>query len=193
MARCYIALGSNLEQPLAQVRRAVDALAALPDTQLVTVSPWFRTRAQGPGEQPDYINGVAVLDSLLEPLALLRALQAIEADQGRVREQRWGARTLDLDLLLYGDRVIDEPDLTVPHPRMLQRQFVLQPLLAVAPDLAAPDGRRLAAVAAELEDQGVCLLATASSHKMAGERAATAGERTSGPPPTTGTSTGDPP
>lgn len=159
MIRAWIGIGSNLGQPLQQVRQAVTALAALPDTQLASCSPWFGSRAVGPGEQPDYINGVAALDTRLSATALLAALQAIEAAQGRERRQRWGARTIDLDILLYGDCILNQAELTVPHPRMLERAFVLQPLLQLAPDLQLPDGRRLAALAAAVDHSGLWPLA----------------------------------
>lgn len=134
MTRCFIALGSNLEQPMLQVQAAVNALSKLPNSQLIATSRWYQSSAVGPGEQPDYINGVVELHSELTALALLDALQAIENDQGRVRTERWCARTLDLDLLYYGDAIIDHPRLTVPHPRILERNFVLYPLADIAPD-----------------------------------------------------------
>ena len=168
MLRCYIALGSNLEHPMRQVDCALEALSRLPDSTLLAVSPRYRSVAVGPGEQPDYINAVAALDTLLEPLSLLAAMQAIEQRQGRVRLQRWGARTLDLDLLLYGGRQIDLPELSVPHPRMLERTFVLLPLLDLAPELCAPDGRRIADIAAGLDCDGVWLVDEDSSPTMGG-------------------------
>ncbi len=145
MSRAYIGLGSNLDNPLAQLRHATAALANLAVTTLVATSGIYRSRALGPGEQPDYLNAVVALDTTLDPLALLRALQAIEQAQGRVRGERWGARTLDLDLLLYDDVVLDSTELTLPHPRMAERDFVLYPLAEIsdtrnllpgAPDLA---------------------------------------------------------
>ena len=144
MQRCYVALGSNLDDPRRQVDVALAALAALPRTRLLAHSPWYRSRAVGPGEQPDYINGVALLETALEPLELLDALQKQEAAQGRERTERWGPRTIDLDLLLYGERLIDHPRLTVPHPRLAERAFVLCPLADLNPDLVLPDGTSLA-------------------------------------------------
>jgi 2-amino-4-hydroxy-6-hydroxymethyldihydropteridine diphosphokinase len=146
MTPCFISLGSNLQQPLGQVQRACAALAELPDSQLQKISPWYRSRAIGPGQQDDYINGVAQLDTGLAPLELLHALQAIETRQLRVRNQRWGPRTLDLDLLLYGQQVIDSQELCVPHPRMTERNFVLYPLADLAPGLVFPDGTSLASL-----------------------------------------------
>lgn len=149
MIHAYIALGSNLDDPLQQLRQALQTLAAAPELSLLQVSPCYRNRAIGPGQQPDFLNAVAELRTALPAMSLLRALQAIENQQGRVRSQRWGARTLDLDLLLYGDAVVTEPELTVPHPRMLQRDFVLRPLLDIAPQLVLPDGTRLQTVAGQ--------------------------------------------
>jgi len=135
----YIGMGSNLEGPVAQVRRAADALANLPGSQRIALSPLYRNPAVGPGEQPDYVNAVAVVETTLEPHALLDALQSIENAQGRARgPTRWQPRTIDLDLLLYGDRVIEDGRLTVPHPRIGERAFVLRPLYDVDQTLEVP-------------------------------------------------------
>lgn len=131
--RVYIGLGSNLANPDAQLRSALDALAQLPGTKLAGVSSFYASDSLSPG-QPRYTNAVAALDTVLEPLDLLDALQAIEADQGRERKERWGPRTLDLDILLYADRVIDEPRLKVPHYHMHARPFVLYPLAELVPE-----------------------------------------------------------
>lgn len=142
--RAYIGLGSNLGDPLAQLRSAVKALEQLPGSRLTAVSRFYRSSPMGPGDQPDYLNAVAMLDTTLEPLALLDALQAIEQQQGRVRSgERWGPRTLDLDLLLYGAEEIDHPRLRVPHPGIRERNFVLVPLAELAPELRFPDGDSL--------------------------------------------------
>jgi len=144
MIDAYVALGSNLGDPLAQLQRAAAALAGLPGSRLLAFSAVYRSAAIGPGEQPDYLNAAIRLATTLPPLALLDRMQAIETQQGRERRQRWGARTLDLDLLLYGDRAVDEPRLTVPHPRLAGRPFALYPLADVAtPNLVLPDGREL--------------------------------------------------
>ncbi|SCY96718.1 MULTISPECIES: 2-amino-4-hydroxy-6-hydroxymethyldihydropteridine diphosphokinase [unclassified Pseudomonas] len=143
MERIYIGMGSNLAEPAEQLRSAVQALAQLPDTQLVGVSAFYQSDSLLPG-QPRYTNAVAALDSHLAPLDLLDALQAIETGQGRERLERWGPRTLDLDILLFGDRLIDEPRLKVPHYHMQARAFVLYPLAELAPaDLRLADGRLL--------------------------------------------------
>jgi 2-amino-4-hydroxy-6-hydroxymethyldihydropteridine diphosphokinase len=131
----YVGLGSNLRQPRLQVSEALAELAVLPQTRLSARSSLYRTRPLGPAGQPDYVNAVAAITTGLSAQALLEALQALENRHGRVRtDVRWGPRTLDLDLLLYGDAVIDTPRLQVPHPRMAERAFVLVPLAEIAPD-----------------------------------------------------------
>lgn len=144
--RVYIGLGSNLATPALQLSQAITALAALPRTRLTATSSFYLSDPLGPADQPRYVNAVAALDTELSPLQLLDALQAIEQSQGRVRKgERWGPRTLDLDILLFGERVIDEPRLTVPHYHLQERAFVLYPLAEVAPPtLQLADGRSLA-------------------------------------------------
>ncbi|NVZ62788.1 2-amino-4-hydroxy-6-hydroxymethyldihydropteridine diphosphokinase [Pseudomonas gingeri] len=149
MERVYIGLGSNLADPAEQLRNAVRALAQLPETELAGVSAFYQSDSLLPG-QPRYTNAVAALDSGLAPLTLLDALQAIEIDQGRERHEPWGPRTLDLDILLFGDRLIDEPRLKVPHYHMQARPFVLYPLAELVPaDLRLADGRTLRDLLAE--------------------------------------------
>jgi 2-amino-4-hydroxy-6-hydroxymethyldihydropteridine diphosphokinase len=144
MERIYIGMGSNLADPAEQLRSAVESLARLPQTELVGVSGFYQSDSLLPG-QPRYTNAVAALDSRLAPLELLDALQAIENGQGRQRLERWGPRTLDLDIVLFGDRMIDEPRLKVPHYHLQERAFVLYPLAELAPaDLRLADGRTLA-------------------------------------------------
>lgn len=141
MTQAYIALGSNLRRPQIQLRNAVIALEALPRTDLEKMSSVYRSAAVGPGEQPDYLNAVILVATELSPTELLDALQHIERNQGRVRDKHWGPRTLDLDLLLYGDMEVDSPRLTIPHPRMRQRHFVLYPLREISDaTLVLPDG-----------------------------------------------------
>ena len=145
MERVYIGLGSNLATPIEQLRSALATLAALPQTDLIAQSSFYSSDPLGPADQPRYVNAVAALDTELSPLALLDALQTIELEQGRTRKaERWGPRTLDLDILLFGERRLDEPRLTVPHYHMHARAFVLYPLAEIAPDLKLPDGRALA-------------------------------------------------
>ncbi len=152
MIDTYIALGSNLADPLEQLQRAVDALARLPHSHLARLSAVYRSAAVGPGSQPDYLNAVARIQTELAPIALLDALQAVEQAQGRERSVRWGPRTLDLDILLYGGQRISEPRLSVPHPRMMERAFVLYPLADVAEaNLLLPHGEDLAKLVAACE------------------------------------------
>jgi 2-amino-4-hydroxy-6-hydroxymethyldihydropteridine diphosphokinase len=138
MTRAAVALGSNLQDPEAQVRAGFDELAALPATRLLARSPLYRTRPVGYADQPDFVNACALVETGLAPRALLEALLGLEQRHGRVRDFPNGPRTLDLDIVLYGDRVIDEPGLKVPHPRAHERMFVLQPLLDVWPDAVIP-------------------------------------------------------
>ncbi|CAI3786990.1 2-amino-4-hydroxy-6-hydroxymethyldihydropteridinepyrophosphokinase [Pseudomonas sp. MM227] len=143
MVRVHIGLGSNLDSPQQQLHEALQALAALPDTTLAAVSSFYTSDSLLPG-QPRYSNAVAALDTGLAPLALLDALQAIENEQGRERAERWGPRTLDLDIITYADRVIDEPRLQVPHYHLQARAFVLYPLAEVVDEgFMLADGRSL--------------------------------------------------
>jgi len=144
MIRSYIALGSNLNTPVAQLNAALTALDSLPQSQLIAVSPFYQSKPLGPQDQPDYVNAVACLDTALSPLALLDELQRIEHEQGRVRLRRWGERTLDLDILLYGNELLQTERLTIPHYDMQHREFVIVPLYDIAPNLILPDGKPLA-------------------------------------------------
>lgn len=148
----WIGLGSNLEDPLLQLARAVTGLATLPGTTLVAQSPFYRSRPMGPQDQPDFVNGVVLLHTSLVPEALLDQLQRLEHDHGRVRERHWGPRTLDLDLLVYGDHTIATDRLTVPHPGIAERDFVLRPMLDIDPNLSLPDGRRMDQLFADCTD-----------------------------------------
>ena len=160
MERIYIGMGSNLAAPQEQLRNAVQALMQLPKTQLTGVSAFYQSDSLLPG-QPRYTNAVAALESALAPLELLDALQTIENQQGRERLERWGPRTLDLDILLFGDRLIDEPRLKVPHYQMQERAFVLYPLAELAPaQLELADGRRLSDLLAACPFVGLDRLAT---------------------------------
>ena len=141
-ATAFVGLGGNLGDAAASVRDAFVALGRLPCTRLLRASRLYRTPAWGVTAQPDFVNAVAMIETTLAPTALLRELLRIERDAGRDRladgSDRWGPRTLDLDLLLYGDAVIDVPGLSVPHPHMHERAFVLVPLLEIAPDARIP-------------------------------------------------------
>ena len=143
MKTCFIGLGSNLDNPLTQVTRAIESLSKLNHSKLIRCSPWYRSSPIGPDGQEDYINGVTQLDTMLSPLELLDTLQAIETEQQRVRREHWGARTLDLDILLFDQQIIDTPRLTVPHREMFNRNFVLQPLADITQSLVFPDGSSL--------------------------------------------------
>ena len=148
--RAFVGLGSNLDNPQEQLRRALQALSELPRTQLVAHSNLYRSAPLGGLDQPDYLNAVAALDTHLSAPELLTELQAIEQRQGRVRSaQRWQARTLDLDLLLYGEQQLHDAVLTVPHPGMAERAFVLYPLQEIAPDLVIPGLGELSALIAQ--------------------------------------------
>lgn len=141
--RCFIGLGSNLDDPIGHVQRALEELATLESCQFQSHSSLYRSDPVGPAGQPDYINAVAELFTHLPPESLLDKLQAIEQAHRRVRKERWGPRTLDLDLLLYGEHLIETERLNVPHLWMKERNFVLWPLAEIAPELTLPDGTTL--------------------------------------------------
>ena len=151
MTRAYLALGSNLGDRLVHLQNAVNALDATGGVGVVAVSRVYETDPVGGPEQGAYLNAVVAIETSLDARALLRLSQRLEADESRIRGERWGPRTLDVDILLYDDITIDEPDLTVPHPRMWERGFVLAPLRDVAPELVDVDvswqGVRIAPVA----------------------------------------------
>ncbi|MEW5288971.1 MULTISPECIES: 2-amino-4-hydroxy-6-hydroxymethyldihydropteridine diphosphokinase [Erwinia] len=156
MNRVWLALGSNLADPLHQVQAALDALAALPQTRLITTSSFWRTPPYGPADQPDYLNAAVALDSELTPEALLDHTQRIELEQGRVRkEHRFGPRTLDLDIMLFGSLTLNTPRLIVPHYDMHNRAFMLVPLVEIAPDITFPDGTRAADILAGLDSSAI--------------------------------------
>lgn len=141
MTLAYIAIGSNLASPLEQVNAAVQALGEIPQSKIVAVSSFYRTPPLGPQDQPDYLNAAVALETALDAETLLDNTQRIELQQGRVRKaERWGPRTLDLDIMLFGHETINTERLTVPHYDMKNRGFMLWPLFEVAPDLIFPDG-----------------------------------------------------
>jgi 2-amino-4-hydroxy-6-hydroxymethyldihydropteridine diphosphokinase len=139
----YLGLGTNLGDRLANLQTAVDLLGTEPGIRVVVSSRIWETEPVGGPDQPDYLNVVVRIESELEPGELLAACMRVEGSLGRVRDVRWGPRTIDIDVLLFGDVVSDEPTLTLPHPRMLKRAFVLLPLLELDPDPVLPDGRRV--------------------------------------------------
>lgn len=155
MPIAFVGLGANLGDPAAQLRAALVAMGGLADTAVCKVSRFYRSNAIGPAGQPDYCNAVAALDTPLQPLALLDALQAIETAAGRVRGERWGARVLDLDLLLHGDTACHGERLTLPHPELAFRDFVLWPLVEIAPDVQLPELGRAADLLAQLPTPGL--------------------------------------
>jgi 2-amino-4-hydroxy-6-hydroxymethyldihydropteridine diphosphokinase len=159
MPRAVVGLGANVGNPLAQLRAAIAAIGGLPGTALAAVSSFYRSAPLGYVDQPDFINAAVVIETALEPAALLAALQGIEAAAGRRRSFANAPRPLDLDLLLYDGREIDEPGLTVPHPRLHERAFALVPLLELEPDAAIPGRGRAAELLAALVDQRVERLA----------------------------------
>lgn len=157
---CYLGLGANLHQPLVQLQQAVLALASLEHCQLQSVSSLYGSKPMGPQDQPDYVNAVAALTTTLSAEQLLDQLQKIELEQGRQRkDERWGPRTLDLDILLFGNQKIDSERLTVPHYGMHVREFVLYPLFELAPELHLPDGTILSQFVTTVPKNGLVVLA----------------------------------
>ncbi len=140
----YIGLGSNLVNPAQQIQQAKQAIAQLPSTKGLLMSSLYSSPPMGPQDQPDYINAVIALDTTLSPHELLDTLQQIEQQQGRVRSRHWGERTLDLDILLYDNDVISDARLTIPHPGIAERAFVLYPLAEIAPEIEIPKHGKIA-------------------------------------------------
>ncbi len=155
--RVFLSLGSNLGDRRANLEEALRLLTS-EAVRVVRRSSWYETDPVGYADQPAFLNLVVEVRTTLDPRALLARAQAVEAALGRVRTVRWGPRTVDVDLLLYGGRVVVEPDLVVPHPRMRERAFVLLPLYEVAPDLVLPDGTPVAALLPSVADQRVVRL-----------------------------------
>ncbi|MEN2840334.1 2-amino-4-hydroxy-6-hydroxymethyldihydropteridine pyrophosphokinase [Mannheimia haemolytica] len=150
MQTVYIALGSNLENPLEQLKQAVEKLKKFANE--FEISPFYGSKPVGPQDQPDYVNAVAKFSTDLSPTALLDKLQSIESEQGRVRVRRWGERTLDLDIILYGNQQIQTERLNVPHIEMKNREFVIVPMFDLTPDLVLPTGEKLADIYAQFKD-----------------------------------------
>jgi 2-amino-4-hydroxy-6-hydroxymethyldihydropteridine diphosphokinase len=152
MTRAYVGLGANLGDRETTIRRALALLAAADDVDIVAVSTLRETEPVGIVDQPAFLNGVAVLETALDPHALLQRLLAVELRLGRTREgPRFGPRTIDLDLLVYDDRRVEQPGLTVPHPRLHERRFALEPLAEVAPGLVVPGRGRVEEILAALD------------------------------------------
>ncbi|UQX68620.1 2-amino-4-hydroxy-6-hydroxymethyldihydropteridine diphosphokinase [Mannheimia glucosida] len=150
METVYIALGSNLDNPLEQLKQAVEKLKKFANE--FEISPFYGSKPVGPQDQPDYVNAVAKFSTDLSPTALLDKLQSIENEQGRVRVRRWGERTLDLDIILYGNQQIQTERLTVPHIEMKNREFVIVPMFDLTPDLVLPTGEKLADIYQQFKD-----------------------------------------
>ena len=155
MSLAYVALGANLVDPVAQIRAAFAALATVPDSCLLRTSSLYRTAPIGIHGQPDFINAVAAIETNLGPHELLAELFAIEAQFGRRRDYHHAPRTLDLDLLLFDDQIIDSPSLQLPHPRLHLRAFVLKPLVEIAPDCRIPGRGQAAAWLAAVSMQRI--------------------------------------
>jgi 2-amino-4-hydroxy-6-hydroxymethyldihydropteridine diphosphokinase len=155
----YIGLGSNLSDPKMQVSKAAKEIANISASHVIALSPLYLSKPMGPQDQDDYINAVVALETRLSAFELLGALQAIEKAAGRVRkENRWGARILDCDILLYGNETIENERLTVPHYGMKVREFVLLPLADIAPNLLLPDGTPVSLLANEISNNGIVKL-----------------------------------
>lgn len=152
MAFAYIGLGANLEEPQQQIEQAMIELAHLQDSKLVAQSSLYHSKPVGPQDQPDYVNAAVLIETQLEPIALLDALQQLELDHGRIRKRHWGERTLDLDIILIDNLIIDSERLQIPHPFAQQRSFVLYPLSDINPDLVFPDGKCLEQLLTELDN-----------------------------------------
>ena len=152
MSLVYIGLGANLDEPQQQLEQALTELAQLPNCRLLAQSSLYHSKPVGPQDQPDYINAVALLKTDLEPLALLDTLQQLEQDHGRVRKRHWGERTLDLDILLIDNLIIESERLTIPHPFAQQRSFVVYPLAEITPTLIFPDGKHVEQLLTELDN-----------------------------------------
>ena len=155
MAAVYLGLGSNLGDRESSIRKALDILALNREIRVVRVSSMYETEPIGLTEQPDFINAAALIETSLSPTELLRVILDVEEQMGRVRNLRWGPRVIDIDILLYDNVAVDSPPLTIPHPRMLERAFVMAPLAEIAPDVILPDGRRPSEVLEGLKDQRV--------------------------------------
>ncbi|PQJ90032.1 2-amino-4-hydroxy-6-hydroxymethyldihydropteridine diphosphokinase [Aliivibrio sifiae] len=158
MIKVIIAIGSNLGNPVEQAKVAIEALHHLPNSKVTATSSLYSSSPMGPKDQPDYINAVVELETNLEPLDLLDLTQKIELEQGRVRkDERWGPRTLDLDIILFGDQMIDNERLTVPHYGMKEREFVLYPLSEIYNDFTFPDGVTLSQLLTKVDRNGLTI------------------------------------
>ncbi|TEW52592.1 2-amino-4-hydroxy-6-hydroxymethyldihydropteridine diphosphokinase [Psychromonas sp. RZ5] len=159
MMLSYIGIGSNQAQPIEQAKQAIAALNNIKNTTVLACSSLYCSKPMGPQDQPDYVNAVAKLKTSLSAIELLNELQNIEQAQGRVRkENRWGPRTLDLDIILYSDKVINNERLTIPHYGMKEREFVLYPLHEISPQLQLPDGTLLTEILKDCDKKGLTVI-----------------------------------
>jgi 2-amino-4-hydroxy-6-hydroxymethyldihydropteridine diphosphokinase len=154
----YVGVGSNLNGPEEQVDRAIDALARIPESELDARSSLYQSAPFGPVDQPDFVNAVVRLMTNLDALSLFHHLRQIESSQGRIRGEHWGPRVIDLDLLVFGDVIIDLDDLNVPHPGIAERNFVLLPLQEIAQDLVIPGLGRVAEIAVNHDEPRITLI-----------------------------------
>lgn len=158
MFRVYLALGSNMAKPLQQIRSALQAIKHLPNTTLIACSSFYRSKPLGPQNQPDFLNAAVELDTLLAPEELLKQTQLIEMHHGRKPStQRWGPRTLDVDIMLYNDQIIETDLLKVPHYGLKHREFMLYPLAEIAPNIILPDGESLANCLKQIQQNSLVL------------------------------------
>jgi 2-amino-4-hydroxy-6-hydroxymethyldihydropteridine diphosphokinase len=156
----YVGIGSNLDMPARQIEKAIDLLGEIPGSRLVSRSSLYRSAPFGGVEQPDFVNAVAALLTTLQAPDFLQALLGVEKRQGRIRAAtRWGPRVIDLDLLVFGDEKLDEPGITVPHPRIAERNFVLLPLREIAPELAIPGLGRVASIPVNMDEPSISRIA----------------------------------
>ncbi|TRW48172.1 2-amino-4-hydroxy-6-hydroxymethyldihydropteridine diphosphokinase [Aliidiomarina halalkaliphila] len=155
MVKVYVGLGANLGNPAQTLSAVLNDLRQADFVDDLVSSSLYASKPMGPQDQPDYVNAVARFNTDLPPIALLDALQGLEQDYGRVRGQRWGARTLDIDILLYGDQRLSLPRLTVPHSGLELREFVVVPLAEIAPDLDLPSGNSVKSLAQSISQNGL--------------------------------------
>jgi 2-amino-4-hydroxy-6-hydroxymethyldihydropteridine diphosphokinase len=159
MTIAYIGLGSNLSDPKKQVACAIEAITNIAQCEVIQISSLYLSKPMGPQDQSDYINAVISIDTTLSALELLDALQNVENSAGRVRkENRWGARILDCDIILFGNEIINTSRLTVPHYGMKEREFVILPLAEISPTLCLPCGTGISALAEKINDNGILKL-----------------------------------
>ncbi len=164
--RVYIGLGSNLNNPNEQLVIAASRLSTSDYLSEIRFSSVYQSKPLGP-KQPDYCNAVISGICTLPPIELLRQLQRVELDQGRVKIERWGPRIIDLDILLYGDRVLHSPELTIPHPEIINRNFVIVPLYELSPDMCFPDNTSIKALFSKLDDKQLPIQLNSRSYRLA--------------------------